>query len=521
LLERARDRHKWSKANFEKLPAYEKNLHTKAFAVNDKDPHYRELTTLRYKDGDTDREMKVPKGDVLHQFREDTMNGKLPAVSWVVGSANFSDHPGAPWYGAWYVSEVLDILTQKPEVWKKTIFILCYDENDGYFDHVPPFVPPHPNKPGAGLVSKGIDTSVEYVTLEQDLKRTKEKYARESPIGLGYRVPLVIASPWSRGGSVCSQVFDHTSILQFLEKFLGHKTGKKIEETNISAWRRIVCGNLTSVFKPYNGEKIVAPAPVEKEGFYEDIHKAQFKKDPSGYKPLIKEQISAINKNPLSLGLMPVQEKGTRASCALPYQLYADGLLSDDKKSFAIKFAAKNEVFGGRAAGSPFNVYAYINNDLNVRNYAVIAGDELEDKWQLDDFANNNYHLRVNGPNGFFREFKGGANDPGISMACEYARTTGNKNKLTGNIELKLNNKDSSHVYVVEIRDNYKNSSSKKVLDKIGSTKNKGSMIIDCSKTFGWYDLTVKINGQKEFERRYAGRVETGAFSRTDPAIGK
>jgi phospholipase C len=72
---------------------------------------------------------------------------------------NFSDHPGAPWYGAWYVSEVMDILTNKPEVWKKTIFILCYDENDGYFDHVPPYVVPHPGNPATGLVSEGIDAS--------------------------------------------------------------------------------------------------------------------------------------------------------------------------------------------------------------------------------------------------------------------------------------------------------------------------------------------------------------------------
>src|SRR5688500_11914942 len=212
LLERVKNRHRWSEENFEKLSQYEKNLHTKAFATNSKDPHYRELTMLQYKDDNTEREMKVPKGDVLCQFREDTINGNLPAVSWIVGPANFSDHPGAPWYGAWYVSEIMDILTSKPGVWKKTIFILCYDENDGYFDHVPPFVPPHPNKPGTGLVSKEIDTSVEYVTIEQDLIRTEEKHARESPIGLGYRVPLVIASPWSRGGVVCSQVFDHTSI---------------------------------------------------------------------------------------------------------------------------------------------------------------------------------------------------------------------------------------------------------------------------------------------------------------------
>ncbi len=521
LLERAKDRHRWSKENFEKLSPYQKNLHKKAFAINDKDPDYRQLTTLQYKDGAIDREMKVPKGDVLHQFREDALNGKLPTVSWVVGSANFSDHPGAPWYGAWYVSEVMDILTKKPEVWKKTIFILCYDENDGYFDHVPPFVPPHPGKANTGLVSKGIDPSVEFVTLEQDLKRTDEKHARESAIGLGYRVPLVIASPWSRGGAVCSEVFDHTSILQFMEKFLSHKTGKKIEETNISAWRRTVCGDLTSVFKPYNGEKIKLPIVLAKETFYEGIHKAQFKKDPSGYKPLTEEQIRQVNKKPLSVTLMPRQEKGTRSSCALPYQLYADGMINADKKTFAIKFAAKNEVFGEHATGSPFNVYAQTGNDLNARNYAVSAGDELQDEWQLDNFENNKYHLRVNGPNGFLREFRGSASDPLLNIICEYARKKMNAKQLTGSIELKIKNLDNDHPYTIEVSDNaYKNSAIKKTIGKKGSGKDVASVVVDCSKSFGWYDFTIKITGDTNFEKRYAGRVETGQFSRTDPAMG-
>ncbi len=107
---------------------------------------YHELTTLKYKDGDTEREVNIPKGDILHQFREDVKSGSLPTVSWLVAPEKFSDHPSSAWYGAWYVSEVLDILTQNPEVWKKTIFILTYDENDGYFDHVPPFVAPNPTR---------------------------------------------------------------------------------------------------------------------------------------------------------------------------------------------------------------------------------------------------------------------------------------------------------------------------------------------------------------------------------------
>src|SRR5690606_37980221 len=178
--------------------------------------------------------------------------GELPMVSWLVSPQRFSDHPSAPWYGAWYVSEVLDILTRNPEVWKHTIFILTYDENDGYFDHVPPFVPPHPAESHSGKCSAGIDTAIEWIPLEQELGfGIAKKDARGGPIGLGYRVPMVIASPWSRGGRVNSQVFDHTSPLRFLEVFLSQKYGKTIREDNISAWRRTVCGDLTSAFTAY------------------------------------------------------------------------------------------------------------------------------------------------------------------------------------------------------------------------------------------------------------------------------
>lgn len=518
---KVKDRHKWSVENFEKLSEYEKNLHNKAFLTNHKDPYYRELTTLSYKDGNTEREMTIPKGDVLYQFREDVNSGNLPVVSWVVGSANFSDHPGSPWYGAWYVSEVLDILTKKPEVWKKTIFILCYDENDGYFDHVPPYVPPHPGKEKTGLVSKGIDAAMEFVTWQQDIKRTKEKYARESAIGLGYRVPLVIASPWSRGGAVCSQVFDHTSILQFMEKFLTTKTWKNIEETNISAWRRTVCGDLTSVFKPYNGEKISAPVVVKKEPFYESIHKAQFKKDPVGYKKLTKEEMKAINQKPQTFPIMPRQEKGTRPSCALPYQLYAQGRLTDDKKMVELRMSAANDVFGEKAIGCPFYVYARSGKEVSIRNYAVKAGDELIDQWLLDDFENNNYHLELNGPNGFFREFKGSDKDPSIDISLEYERKKLNSKKLSGNLLMKITNKTPGQSYSVEINDNaYKKDKLTRHVGSQGSGKDVVTIILNLQNSFGWYDFTITIAGNKSFVKRYAGHVETGEMSRTDPAMG-
>jgi phospholipase C len=514
---------RFSPEEFAKLPQREKNLCEKAFTTNKNDPHYRQLTTLSYKDGYMDREMQVPKGDVLHQFRHDVNNGQLPTVSWLVAPENFSDHPGAPWYGAWYVSEVLDILTKNPEVWKKTIFILAYDENDGDFDHVPPFKVPNPTRNDTGKVSAGIDTAEEYVLSGP----------RVSPIGLGYRVPLVVASPWSRGGWVNSEVFDHTSTLQFLEGFLSKKFGKKIEETNISDWRRTVCGDLTSIFRPYNGEKMEIPPFPDKDEFYETVHKAKFKDVPSNYKILTSEEIAQVNRDPHRFPLMSKQEKGIRTACALPYQLYADGKLSADKQQFEIKFEARDEVFGKRTMGSPFNVYAPGNFHAKQQDgttaleaaknwaYAVKAGDSLTDLWTISDFEDGNYHLRVYGPNGFFREFKGNSEEPQVAISCEYSRNKLHKNTLTGNVEIKLANLDSKKKVTVEIKDNaYKKGTVTKVLNAANTPGSQTSIMLELGSSFGWYDCSVRIVGNTDFEKRYAGRVETGKSSFSDPAMG-
>lgn len=477
---------KYSKENWEKLSQREKDLHLKAFTTNINDPDgYHELVKVKYDDNGTSREMNVPKGDVLFQFRKDVNEGKLPTVSWLVAPANFSDHPGSPWYGAWYLSESIDILTKNPEVWKKTIFILCYDENDGYFDHVPPFVPPD-------------NTPDEYQPLEMDLKRQPATYARGSSIGLGYRVPLVIASPWSRGGAVNSQVYDHTSILMFLEKFLGHKTGKKIVESNISSWRRTVCGDLTSVFKQYNGEEMKMPEPVKKNEFYETIHKAQFKKLPIMPEP-----------QGTHLSMKAKQEPGTRVSNALPYELHVSGSVDKNRKSFNFVLEARNTIFKDKAAGSPFHIYAY-GKEFHTRSYAVAAGSSVKDSWPLDIFVNGDYHFRVDGPNGFMREYKGNAKNV---ILIDLGYETDKDKNPTGNIT--VNVVTASDTLAVEITDNAYGQ------DKQSFDLGKNTIItngIDLSKSHGWYDSTIRVKGTS-YEFRFAGRVETGRDGITDPAL--
>ncbi len=500
-------------AQFADLSAHQQALHQRAFTTNANDPDHRRLTHLSYQDGDTTRDVAMPKGDVLHQFRTDVQTGQLPTVSWVVAPENFSDHPGAPWYGAWYLSEMLDILTQNPAVWQKTIFVLAYDENDGYFDHVPPFVPPHPDQPATGKTSAGIDTRDEHVSLEQELNRAVRnpaEGARASAIGLGYRVPLVIASPWSRGGYVNSEVFDHTSILQFLEGFLSRKTGKSIRETNISTWRRTVCGDLTSVFRPHTGEPTALPDFVAKDAFIEGIHKAKFKDIPTNFRSLSPDEIVQVNENPGASTILPKQETGVRPACALPYQLTVDGDWQADRHQFSITFAARTDRFSRASAGAPFMVYD--KADHSVRNYAVSPGDQLIDTWSVADGAN--YHFQVYGPNGFFREFRGGGTAPSVRIQCD------DRVSPSAELVIGLTNLSSRELTVNLIDNAYKRPEMGQVLRGTGNQISQAMRKLALTDSFGWYDISVRVAEHPEFEQRYAGRVETGVRSFSDPMMG-
>jgi phospholipase C len=521
VLEEARaGLEKWTPENFDKLSPEEKNLYRKAFTINDSDPDYHRLENLRYEENGVQRELNIPKGDILHQFRQDVDNGKLPAVSWLVGPENFSDHPTAPWYGAWYVSEILDILTRNPEVFKKTIFILTYDENDGYFDHVPPFVAPDPLDPATGKCSAGIDTRVEYIRREQELREgVGAKEAREAPAGLGFRVPMIVASPWSRGGRVCSQVFDHTSVFRMVQGWLNNKKGAKIRETNTSLWRKTVSGDLASVFKQgEDGHSDQLPW-LKRQPFIEGIYNARFKAPPANYKALSAGEIKQANDDPYSSPHMARQEPGIKPSCALPYELYVNGRLSTDSKSFEIKMEAGKDVFGDRSAGSPFNIF---RPGQNVRSYAVSAGDSVRDIFPLASFGNGSYHLGVHGPNGFFREYKGNERDPHLQIQCAYERRMDNNRKLTGKLVLTVSNQDQQHSYRLVIRDHaYKGQPVSKEIPAAPVSPAGMRIVLDTEHSFGWYDIGVTVEGFGSFEQRYSGRVETGKDSFTDPYMGR
>lgn len=505
-------------ARYRELTPPQRALHDAAFVTNAGDPDYHALESLQFRDRGQTLNINIPKGDVLYQFRQDVNEGKLPTISWLTAPENFSDHPAAPWYGAWYVSEVMDILTKNPSVWKKTIFILTYDENDGYFDHAPSFVAADPERPWTGASSPEIDSGLEYTYKQDELTQgVSEEEARTGPIGLGFRVPMIIASPWSRGGWVNSQLFDHTSTLMFLEHFVQQKMGKTVREENVSAWRRAICGNLTSCFRPFDAKEPDLDF-VNRDKFVVSIQKSRYKEIPSNYRKLNAEQIADINRNQHS-SFKAHQEPGIRPACALPYELYVEGALSPDRSSFELKMAASNEVFGNSAAGAPFNVYfrnlkpeATPESGMRVATYAVKPGHILREKFPLSLFQEASYAIDVHGPNGFYRSFSGNPSSPTIQIRTEYERSGA---QLTGNVKVHLRNL-GDRPSTAHIEDNsYKTGAVTKTIHP----GHEESAVLFLKKNYSWYDFTVKLDGSESIAR-FAGHVETREISFSDPLMG-
>ncbi len=162
------------------------------------------------------------------EFGQDVRSGTLPKVSWVIPPLGYDEHPPAPpALGAWFIDQVLQTLMANEEVWSKTVLFVMYDENDGFFDHVAPPVPP-------------TGTAGEYLTVQP---LPADAHGVAGPLGLGFRVPMIVVSPFSRGGYVSSETFDHTSQLRFLEERFG------IKAPNLSAWRRSTVGDLTGTLR--------------------------------------------------------------------------------------------------------------------------------------------------------------------------------------------------------------------------------------------------------------------------------
>jgi phospholipase C len=378
--------------------------------------------------------------NLVDAFRTDVLSNTLPQVSWVIPGWTVSEHPPySPTLGQALVKQIVDALAVNSDVRNSTVFMLTYDENGGFFDHVPSPVPP----PG-----------------------TPDEFIYGWPIGPGPRVPMLIVSPWSRGGHVCSQVFDHTSTIRFLETWTG------VQETNISVWRRQLCGDLTSAF--------------------DFAH-------PDYSQPTLPDAIgtgcgSGIDPQVPSTQSMPSQEPGTKPGLRLPYQPNASSSLDCASGRLWINMANS----GTSSVHLAIYPNAYRHDD--PWQYDVLPGTPVANFFNVATVGGGFYDFTCYGPNGFQRRFAGNMNTNcnQIEAVSAFAPDLGNlivtlTNASVGPVTFTIT--DAYHLggpwtITVQPSDAFTN------IFGVGTNNN------------GWYDYTAVADLDSVFLRRFAGHIE-------------
>ncbi|CAH0351185.1 Non-hemolytic phospholipase C [Sphingobium sp. CECT 9361] len=402
-------------------------------------------------------------------FRRDIESGQLPQISWIVTAADLSEHPTAePSKGEHVTAKLIEALVDNPDVFAKTVFILNYDESGGFYDHVPPPVPPVGTYRGKSTVP--IDGEA------KDYRGSGEAGDEQHPIGLGIRVPAVIVSPWSRGGQVCSELFDHTSVLQFMEKRFG------VREPNISAWRRSVCGDLTSAFDFTGAQAMPARSLPGTDDFRERVARS-----------------AAGTVNAIPAQQVPtMQMSGQRAHRPLPYRTAADSRIDADG-SMIIAMANNGKT------GAVLTVHDNRGKE-EPRHYTIGAGERIEDLWKVDALD-----LTLHGPNGFWRRFAGGGRDREVRLL--------DRPELDA-VELQLENRGTVPLtFTIALADSYLAQAARMRKVTVAPGKTVGDLW-RLSKSDNWYDLSVTLGSDDAALWHYAGKVENGRPGRTDPAIG-
>lgn len=410
----------------------------------------------------------------LEGLRADVLAGTLPQVSWIVAPAAYSEHagPSSPVQGGWYTQQVLESLTADPAVWRKTVLLVMFDENDGFFDHVPPPCAPSLNPDGT---LAGASTVAD----------ATERHTDGNVYGPGPRVPMIVVSPWSRGGWVNSEAFDHTSLVRFLEARFG------VMEPNISPWRRAVLGDLTSAFnfrRPNHKPFPVLPSLTQDEA--DAIRTAQ-------------EQLGQVPIPLGAAGALPVQSVRVRPSRALPYVLHVDAVVEPDVARVRLRF--RND----GAAGVVYHVYDRLRLEAVPRRYTVETGKSLEGTWDAGPDVGGRYDLWILGPNGFLRHVVGtasGADPVRPEVGVQYARS----------LAITLSNDGTTDCTFTLKANAYRRGGAATVRVAAGAHRTRQWPL-----RRGWYDVTITCGDEGAFTRRLAGHVENGRPSVTDPATGQ
>ena len=293
-----------------------------------------------------DRAMRRSRpGTLLDRIAADIRAGTFPTVAWIVPSAALSEHPSAstPVGSAHLVHDLLDVIASDVDTWSRTALLLNFDENDGFFDHVPPPLAPRPAS-GDG-----------------------DDWYLGRPVGPGPRVPMTIVSPWTVGGVVDSSPADHTSTLRFLERVTG------VAEPNISDWRRRTLSDLTSAFD-WNRS---GPPPRTEQP------------DP------VPTPIDRWHPDPPAQARMPGQESGRRPARPLRTQPSVSAVLGDG--SLALRLANDGQ------ETTSFTVYRY-DGVTDSPSFHAVEGNGAEEVAVPVSAA---WDLLVQGPNRFWCELAG------------------------------------------------------------------------------------------------------------------
>jgi len=412
---------------------------------------------------------------LVAQFRADVAANQLPQVSWVIAPEAFSEHPNHPAdYGAWFVAQFLDALTANPAVWAKTVLLINFDEEGGFFDHIVPPTPPQTPAQGASTVPT-----------------TNEIFPGDgqhpsAPYGMGMRVPMIAVSPWSKGDWVNSQVFDHTSVIRFLEaRFASQRPD--LVETNITPWRRAVAGDLTSAFDFTLPKLRLVAMPSTAAYFPSDLVRHP-------------DYTVLAPANPQ----LPPQETGVRPARALPYALHATASVVTSDGSLTMAFANIGQ------ATAVFHVRPGSGSEA-PRSYTVEPGKQLGGSWSVLGAGHTEYDYAVHGPNGFYRHFKGGIGGAGralVDLAASY-------DSEDLGLKLALTNRGAQPI-VLQVTDQYTGRTERLALAP-SQTLSRGW---ELKRSFGWYDLLVKAESDAGFALQLAGHVENGRPSVSDPLMG-
>ncbi|MFF9014613.1 phosphocholine-specific phospholipase C [Streptomyces sp. NPDC014870] len=385
---------------------------------------------------------RVESGTLADAFRADVAAGTLPEVSYLVPSAIDSEHPGSssPIASASLVYKVLDALGSHPDVWRHTVLLINYDENDGFFDHVPPPVPPADN--------------------------TDERW-KGLPTGLGIRVPMLVVSPWSLGGYVCSETFDHTSVIRFLEKLTG------IKEPNITPWRRAAVGDLTSALdfrRAHRQPDVTEPGPIPP------------------FSGRWRPQPPAVQK-------MPVQEPGSRPARPLPYQPDAEARVGASGITVDLTNTGKGSAH--------FALYPYAG-EFTAPQHRDVRGTA---QWAVP-LTRDHYRFTITGPNGFRREFEGPAAG-GAELASHidhHDRDLHLTVRNTGTAPVSFTVRPLGYVDREDLGD--LRDWTRTVTVKPGRSR---TVVHSAADAHGWYDVEVTAPGG--FRRRLMGHIENGRAS--------